>query len=77
MKDYLIKKGINEKDIIVEDKSSTTKQNNKNLIELLNLNEISSDIVLISNKHHLNRIKRIFRRLLKNEKISFYCDTVK
>ncbi len=78
MKNYLVDKGINEKDMILEDKSRTTKENNANIIKLLKLDKIDkkTKILLISNKIHISRIKKHLNSILNNKNIEFYYDIV-
>jgi len=77
MKEYLLNNGIDENKIILEDKSRTTKENNKNVINMLNLNNNKSfNIILVSNKFHLFRIKKQLKKLLHNKKINLYYEIV-
>ena len=57
MKNYLVKNNIDLDKLLLEDKSRTTKENNINVINLLDLNNINKDtkIVLVTNKNHMNR----------------------
>lgn len=54
MKEYLIKNGINEKVIIIEDKSMNTLENIKYSKEKMAENKFKSAII-VSNKYHLKR----------------------
>ena len=78
MKDYLIKNNINPNKLIIEDKSKTTKENNINVINLLKLNDIKNktNIVLVTNKFHMYRNKRILKGLINNININFIYDIV-
>ena len=77
MKEYLLNNGIDENKIIFEDKSRTTKENNINIINMLNLNNNKSyNIKLVSNKIHLIRIKIQLRKLLHNKNINLYYEIV-
>ena len=57
MKKYLIENGIDENKIIVEDESTTTEENNLNIMSMLKLNEIdkNTNIVLITHEFHMLR----------------------
>ena len=77
MKEYLLNNGIDENKIILEDKSRTTKENNINVINMLNLNNNKSyNIILVSNKFHLIRIKIQLKKLLHNKNINLYYEIV-
>ena len=77
MKEYLLNNGIDENKIILEDKSRTTKQNNINVINMLNLNNNKPyNIKLVSNKFHLTRIKNQLKKLLHNKNINLYYEIV-
>ena len=79
MSHYLIEKGINKNKIILEAKSRTTKENNINIINLLDLPNAKKhlNIILVSQKIHLIRIKRQLNRLLNNNSINFLYEIVK
>jgi uncharacterized SAM-binding protein YcdF (DUF218 family) len=78
MKDYLVKNNIDLDKLILEDKSRTTKENNINVINLLDLNNINKEtkIVLVTNKNHMNRNKKILNKLLNNKKIYFIYESI-
>ena len=78
MKDYLIKNKIDSNKLIIEDKSRTTKENNINVIDLLKLNEVKvkTNIVLVTNKFHMYRNRRIIKKLINNKNINFIYDIV-
>ena len=78
MKDYLVKNNIDLDKLILEDKSRTTKENNINIINLLDLNNIKKDnkIVLVTNKNHMNRNKKLLNKLLNNKKIYFIYESI-
>ena len=78
MKDYLVKNNIDLDKLILEDKSRTTKENNINVINLLDLNNIKKDtkIVLVTNKNHMNRNKKLLNKLLNNKKIYFIYESI-
>jgi uncharacterized SAM-binding protein YcdF (DUF218 family) len=61
MKLYLLSNGINEKYIIMEDKSSNTMENLKNSKNVMDEMEIDSAIV-VSNKYHLRRASIMAKR---------------
>ncbi len=73
MKEYLLNHNIDEDKLIIEDKSRDTKENNKNVIDLLKLKDIKKDtkIVLVSNESHIKRIKKSLSKLLDNKNISY------
>lgn len=79
MSNYLIEKGINKNKIIIEDKSRTTKENNINTINLLDLKNAKKhlNIILVSQTIHLIRIKRQLNKLLNNNNINFLYEVVK
>ncbi len=79
MSHYLIEKDINKNKIIIEDKSKTTKENNINTINLLDLKNTKKhlNIILVSQKMHLIRIKRQLNKLLNNNNINFLYEIVK
>ena len=78
MKNYLVKNNIDLDKLILEDKSRTTKENNINVINLLDLNNINKDtkIVLVTNKNHMNRNKKILNKLLNNKNIYFIYESI-
>ncbi len=78
MKNYLVKNNIDLDKLLLEDKSRTTKENNINVINLLDLNNINKEtkIVLVTNKNHMNRNKKILNKLLNNKKIYFIYESI-
>ena len=78
MKEYLLNKGINKDKLLLEGKSKTTRQNNINVMNMLKLSNPQSNIsiLLISQRNHLRRIKRIWNKILKNDNITFYYEEV-
>ncbi len=78
MYDFLIKNGIEKDNILIENKSTTTEENNENIMKMLNLENAKSqtEIVLVSQELHLFRIKLHWTKLLKNENVHFYYDYV-
>ncbi len=78
MKNYLINNSIAEDKIIIENKSTTTEENNINIMNILKLKETSipTNIVLITQELHLIRIILHWSKLLNNDNIHFYYDYV-
>ena len=78
MKKYLIENGIDINKIIVEDKSTTTEENNLNIMSMLKLNEIdkNTNIVLITHEFHMLRLILHWSKILNNDNINFYYDYV-
>ena len=78
MYDFLIKNGIEKDNILIENKSTTTEENNENIMKMLDLKNAKSqtEIVLVSQELHLFRIKLHWTKLLKNENVHFYYDYV-
>lgn len=68
MESYLVKKGIDSSDIIVENNSRTTYENISNSKKIMDKNNFKSAIV-VSNKYHLKRAELLCKRL--NIKSSF------
>ena len=68
MKEYLITNNIPIKDIIVEDKSKSTKENIINSINILknNYDIQQTKILLISSDYHIKRCKQLFTKYSKN-----------
>lgn len=64
MKKYVLNNRINEKDVIVEDKSKTTYQNMTNSIkEIKKICKKDSKIVIITSDFHIKRSKAILEKL--------------
>lgn len=61
MKDYLILKGIDEANIVVEDKSHSTMENLKNAKKIMDSMGFKEAIV-VSNKYHLKRASVMAKR---------------
>ena len=78
MYDFLIKNGIDKDKILIEDKSTTTEENNLNIMKMLNLEKASSpiDIVLDTQELHFFRIKLHWDKILQNKNVHFYYDYV-
>ena len=78
MYDFLIKNGIEKDNILIENKSTTTEENNENIMKMLDLENVENQIkiVLVSQELHLFRIQLHWAKLLKNENVHFYYDYV-
>ena len=78
MRDYLIEKGIDEGRIIIENKSTTTEENNLNVLKMLSLNSIQqkTNIVLVTQEVHMTRIILHLKKIINNKNIKFYYDYV-
>lgn len=78
MRDYLIEKGIDEGRIIIENKSTTTEENNLNVLKMLSLNSIQqkTNIVLVTQEVHMTRIILHWKKIINNKNIKFYYDYV-
>ena len=63
MKDYALENGVKEEDIIIEDKSTNTKENLLYTIDLLNLDS-SSKVMLITSGFHLKRCNGLIKKML-------------
>ena len=63
MKDYAIKKGVIEKDIIIEDKSTNTEENLLYTIKSLNLDS-TLKIMLITSGFHLKRCNGLIKKMI-------------
>lgn len=74
MLDYLIKHSINKNKIIIENKSTTTEENNVNILNLLNLDKVDKkvNVILISQELHLLRIMLHWKKILNNDNVTFY-----
>lgn len=78
MYNYLISNGIDESKIIVENKSTTTEENNINIMNMLNLQDIKDpiNIVLVTQQVHMLRLIMHWNKILNNSNIKFYYDYV-
>ena len=78
MYDFLIKNGIEKDNILIENKSTTTEENNENIMKMLDLENAEKQIkiVLVSQELHLFRINLHWTKILKNENVHFYYDYV-
>ena len=68
MKERLLKNGIKENKILIENKSTTTEENIINSIQILKSKNLieNKTIVLVSNQIHLKRISMEIKRQLSN-----------
>lgn len=78
MFNYLINNGVNKDNIIIENISTTTEENNLNILELLELNSINkkTNIVLVTQEVHMMRIMLHWKKIINNPSINFYYDYV-
>ena len=78
MYNYLIKNKVSNENIIIENKSTTTEENNLNVISMLNLNTIKTktSIVLVTQEVHMLRIMLHLNKVINNSNIKFYYDYV-
>ena len=78
MLNYLVNNGIDKSMIMVENKSTTTEENNINIMTMLNLKKITEplNIVLVTQQLHLLRIIMHWNKILDNSNIKFYYDYV-
>lgn len=71
VKNYLVKNGVDESKILVEDNSQNTYQNAKYTLSLMKKNNLSSAIIITS-ADHLPRAKAIFKDVFPHKfKIDF------
>ena len=78
MLDYLIKNNVDQDMILVENQSTTTEENNINVMNLLNFNEVNSqlNVVLVTHQFHLLKLIMHWNKILDNNYIHFYFDYV-
>ena len=78
MKKFLVDNNIDENKIIVENQSTTTEENNINIMNILDLKNVQkfTNIVLISQEFHLLRIILQWSKILINDNVKFYYDYV-
>ena len=78
MYNYLVKNGINKQKIIIENNSTTTEENNINVINMLNLKNIQRplSIVFVTQEIHMLRIMLHWKKLMNNSFIKLYYDFV-
>ena len=71
MKMYLLKRGISEDRIIVEDKSTSTYENIRNAFEITDSMGYSRDITVVTSEYHIFRAELIARSLGSGEITSY------
>lgn len=78
MEKFLIDNNIDKNKIIVENQSTTTEENNINIMNILDLNNVKNftNIVLVTQEFHLLRIILQWAKILNNNNIKFYYDYV-
>ncbi len=78
MYNYLIEHGVDKDRIIIENKSTTTEENNINVLNMLDLNSIQNktNIVIVTQELHMMRIMLHWGRIISNPNIKFYYDYV-
>lgn len=78
MYNYLIHNGVVNNRIIIENKSTTTEENNINVMNMLNLKKVNEplNIVLVTQQLHLIRLIMHWSNILSNNNINFYYDYV-
>lgn len=78
MMNYLIEHSIDKSKIIVENESTTTEENNINILNILDMNSIdkSTNVVLVTQEFHLMRIILHWSKLINNNNIHFYYDYI-
>ncbi len=78
MYDFLVRNGVEKDKIIVENQSTTTEENNINIMKMLDFNTInkSTNVVLVSQELHMLRLILHWKKLLNNSNINFYYDYV-
>lgn len=62
MKKYLVDKGVESKNIFIEDKSNSTMENLVLSKEIMDKNKLK-DAVIVSNKYHLRRVSLMAKRI--------------
>ncbi|ONN27174.1 hypothetical protein XJ44_05155 [Thermosipho affectus] len=70
MKKFLITLGVPENDILVENKSRTTKENAKNVAKIVK----EENIILVTSYIHMKRAKMLFEKYTKKNIIPVVCD---
>ena len=75
---FNVKNGINKQKIIIENNSTTTEENNINVINMLNLKNIQRplSIVFVTQEIHMLRIMLHWKKLMNNSFINLYYDFV-
>lgn len=80
MEEFLISNDIPIDKIIIENKSTTTEENNINILNIIGFNNIDkiTNVVLVTHEFHILRLKLHWNKLLTNKNIGFfydYCDS--
>lgn len=73
MQKYLLKRGVEQSDILVEDKSTNTFENFKNVKKLFEDNKIdykSKTLGFVTNNYHVYRSLMLAKRVFKTKQIS-------
>lgn len=76
MEEFLINNGISPDKIIIENKSTTTEENNINILNIIDFNNIYkiTNVVLVTHEFHILRLKLHWDKLLTNKNIRFFYD---
>ena len=76
MEEFLINNGILADKIIIENKSTTTEENNINILNIIDFNNIYkiTNVVLVTHEFHILRLKLHWDKLLTNKNIRFFYD---
>lgn len=74
MKDYFLRHGLKETDILVEDQSTTTEENITNSLVILEEKQLLTHkrLVFVSSQAHLRRIGMQFRKMCKGCDLTLY-----
>lgn len=68
MKNILLKKGIKENRLFIENKSTSTYENLKYSIEIINRNNLSNNIAIVTSEYHIKRSLMIAKEMNINAK---------
>jgi len=76
MLSFLLRNGIKLDRIVIENKSTTTEENNKNILQILKLNSSKKKIriVLCTQEPHMVRILLHWNKLIHNSNVDFISD---
>ena len=76
MEEFLISNDIPIDKIIIENKSTTTEENNINILNIIDFNNIDkiTNVVLVTHEFHILRLKLHWDKLLTNKNIRFFYD---
>lgn len=76
MEEFLISNDIVIDKIIIENKSTTTEENNINILNIIDFNNIDkiTNVVLVTHEFHILRLKLHWDKLLTNKNIRFFYD---